>query len=47
VDVEDYKVPFPFTGKLDKLTIELKGPPMGKELEEQMKQQQQKSHAAL
>jgi arylsulfatase len=47
VDVEDYKVPFPFTGKLDKLTIELKGPPLKKEVEEEMKRQMQKSHAAL
>jgi hypothetical protein len=38
-------VPFAFTGKLDKVTIELKGPPLSRELEEQIRQQQQKNGA--
>jgi hypothetical protein len=45
VEPEDYQVPFAFTGKLDKVTIELKGPPLSKELEEQIRQQQQKGGA--
>jgi arylsulfatase len=43
VEPEDYKVPFAFTGKLNKLTIELKGPPLSEEMKEQMEHQQQKN----
>ena len=42
MEPEDYQVPFPFTGKLAKLTIELKGPPLSKELEEQIHEMQHK-----
>ena len=46
VEPEDYQVPFAFTGKLNKLTVELKGPPLSEEVEKQMqlmKEQMQKS----
>jgi arylsulfatase len=43
---EDYQVPFRFTGTLNKLTIELKGPPLSKELEEQKESQEGKNDAA-
>ncbi len=46
VDPEDYEVPFRFTGKLNKLTIELKGPPLSKEMLEMEQQQQKKNGAA-
>jgi len=39
-------VPFRFTGKLNKLTIELKGPPLSKEMLEMEQQQQKKNGAA-
>jgi arylsulfatase A-like enzyme len=42
VQPEAYDVPFPFTGKLEKLTIELKGPPLSKELEEQIQEKEHK-----
>ncbi len=45
VDPADYQVPFRFTGKLEKLTIALKGPPLSKELEEQIQEQQKKNGA--
>jgi arylsulfatase len=43
---DDYEVPFPFTGELSKLTIELKGPPLSKELQGEVTKQQQKTTAA-
>jgi arylsulfatase len=43
---DDYQVPFPFTGRLNKVTVELKGPPLGAELEEQKEEQERKSDAA-
>ena len=43
VEPADYQVPFRFTGKLEKVTIELKGPPLSKELEEQIEEQQKKN----
>jgi arylsulfatase len=46
VEPEDYQVPFAFTGKLHKLTIELKGPPLSEELQQQMQEQQRKNGAA-
>jgi arylsulfatase len=46
VEPEDYQVPFPFTGKLYRLTIELKGPPLSEELQQEMKELQQKHDAA-
>lgn len=42
VQPEDYQVPFRFTGKLAKLTIELKGPPISEEMKQQMDEQQKK-----
>ncbi len=45
VEPEDYQVPFAFTGKLQKLTIELKGPPLSEELQKQMQEQQKKNGA--
>ncbi len=45
VEPEDYEVPFAFTGKLQKLSIELKGPPLGEELQKQMHEQQKKNSA--
>ena len=38
-------MPYAFTGKLDQLKIELKGPPLTQEVQEQMRQQQQKNGA--
>ena len=45
VEPEDYEVPFAFTGKLQKLTIELKGPPLSEEMQKQMQEQQKKNGA--
>jgi hypothetical protein len=39
-------VPFRFTGKWSKLTIELKGPPLSEEMQKQMQEQQRKNGAA-
>jgi arylsulfatase A-like enzyme len=46
VEPEDYQLPFAFTGKLDKLTIELKGPPLSEELQRQKEKQEQTNDAA-
>jgi arylsulfatase len=43
---DDYDVPFPFTGELRKLTIELKGPSLSKEVQEEMAKRQEKASAA-
>jgi arylsulfatase len=42
----DYDVPFPFTGELTRLKIELKGPPLSKEVQGQLMKQQEKTTAA-
>jgi arylsulfatase len=42
----DYEVPFPFTGDLTRLTIELKGPPLSEETLSQLRREQQESTAA-
>ena len=44
VDPADYQVPFRFTGKLAKVTIELKGPPLSQEVEEQKRQVEEQFH---
>ena len=41
-----WSVPFRFTGKLDELTIELRGPPLSEELQRQKEKQLQKNDAA-
>jgi arylsulfatase len=44
VEPADYQVPFPFNGKLEKVAIELKGPPLSEEVEEQKKQMEEQFH---
>jgi arylsulfatase len=46
VDPGDYEVPFRFTGTIGRLTIELQGPPLGKELRQEMQEQQRKNDRA-
>ncbi len=46
VDPADFQVPFPFSGTIVKLTIELKGPPLGEEVMQEMREQQHKADAA-
>jgi arylsulfatase len=40
VNPRDYRVPFPYDGTSNKFTIELKGPPLSEEVEQQMRRQQ-------
>jgi len=46
VQPADYKVPFAFTGKLNKLTVELKGPPLSEEAEQHQMQLQEQLQKA-
>jgi arylsulfatase len=39
---KDYEVPFAFNGTIERITVELKGPPLSKALEQQMEQMQNK-----
>jgi arylsulfatase len=43
VEPEDYAIPFRFTGKINKLTIQLNGPPLSQEKQEEMQRRQNKN----
>jgi len=45
VEDKDYKIPFPFTGKIDKLTITLEPPKLTPEDEKKLKEAQMRQAA--